>query len=80
MFDQIKKILIDTIHVDDFLIFMNSDLKDDLEIDSLTKLELILEFENTYAIRIEDAELANLKTVADIVDIIEAKLTAKQIS
>lgn len=80
MFDQIKKILIDTIHVDDSLISMNSDLKDDLEIDSLTKLELILEFENTYAIRIEDAELADLKTVADIVEIIEKKLTAKQIS
>jgi acyl carrier protein len=74
MFDQIKQIIIDTIHVDEALITLDAKLKEDLDIDSLTKLELTLEFENAFEIRIEDTELAGIKTVGDIVATIDKKL------
>jgi acyl carrier protein len=74
MLEQIKQIIVDTIHMDDSFITLDSTLKEDLGIDSLTKLELILEFENTFEIRIEDIELSNLKTVGDIVAIITKKI------
>jgi acyl carrier protein len=74
MFDQIKQIIIDTIHVDEALITLDAKLKEDLDIDSLTKLELTLEFENAFEIRIEDTELAGIKTVGDIVATIVKKL------
>ena len=73
MFDQIKQIFIDTIHVDETLITLDAKLKEDLDIDSLTKLELVLEFENTFEIRIEDIELADIKTVGDVVQMIKKK-------
>lgn len=74
MFDQIKQIIVDTIHVDEALITLDAKLKEDLDIDSLTKLELTLEFENTFEIRIEDIELVDIKTVWDIVETIKKKL------
>jgi acyl carrier protein len=76
MFDQIKQIFVDTIHVDETLITLDAKLKEDLDIDSLTKLELVLEFENAFEIRIEDIELVNIKTVGDIVDTIKKKLNS----
>jgi acyl carrier protein len=76
MFDQIKQIIIDTIHVDETSITLDAKLKEDLDIDSLTKLELTLEFENAFEIRIEDIELAGIKTVGDIVETISKKLSS----
>lgn len=74
MLAQVKQIIIDTIYVDESFITTDSILKEDLGIDSLTKLELILECENTFDIRIEDNELANLKTVGDVVAMITRKI------
>lgn len=74
MLAQVKQIIIDTIYVDESFITTDSILKEDLGIDSLTKLELILECENTFDIRIEDSELANLKTVGDVVAMITRKI------
>ena len=48
-------------------------LNDDLGIDSLAAVELALELENEFDIRIEDEELAKLETVQDVMDIIEEK-------
>lgn len=52
---------------------LNGGLNDDLGIDSLSAVELSLELESNFGIRIEDEELANLKTVKDMVELIESK-------
>lgn len=73
MFEDIKKVLIDAINVDEEEIKPEVKLNDDLGIDSLAAVELALELENEFDIRIEDEELAKLETVQDVIDIIEAK-------
>ena len=74
MFEDIKKVLIDAINVDEEEIKPEAKLNDDLGIDfSLAAVELALELENEFDIRIEDEELAKLETVQDVIDIIEAK-------
>lgn len=73
MFEDIKKVLIDAINVDEEEIKPETKLNDDLGIDSLAAVELALELENEFDIRIEDEELAKLETVQDVIDIIEAK-------
>ena len=73
MFEDIKKVLIDAINVDEEEIKPEPKLNDDLGIDSLAAVELALELENEFDIRIEDEELAKLETVQDVIDIIEAK-------
>ena len=73
MFDQIKKVLVEAINVDEEEIKPEAKLNEDLGIDSLAAVELALELENEFGIRIEDEELANLVTVQDVMDIIEQK-------
>lgn len=73
MLEQVKKVLVDAINVDENLVTLEANLNDDLGIDSLSAVELSLELESNFGIRIEDEELANLKTVKDIVELIESK-------
>lgn len=73
MLEEIKKVLIDALNVDEALITPQASLKDDLNIDSLEAVELVLELETAFDVRIEDEELANLKTVQDIMDTIQSK-------
>ncbi len=73
MMTQITKVLVDAINVDESLVKPEAKLNEDLGIDSLAAVELALELETEFDVRIEDDELANLVTVQDILDIIEKK-------
>lgn len=73
MFEKVKEVLVEAINVDEDMITMEANLKDDLGIDSLAAVELSLELETEFDVRIEDEELAKLVTVADIVKLLESK-------
>ena len=73
MFEKVKEVLMAAINVDEDMIKMEANLKDDLGIDSLAAVELSLELETEFDLRIEDEELAKLVTVADIVSLLESK-------
>ncbi len=73
MFEKVKEVLMEAINVDEDMIKMEANLKDDLGIDSLAAVELSLELETEFDVRIEDEELAKLITVADIVSLLESK-------
>lgn len=73
MFEKVKEVLIEAINVDGDIITLEANLKDDLGIDSLAAVELSLELETEFDIRIEDEELAKLVTVEDIVKLLESK-------
>lgn len=74
MFEQIKKILIESANVDADKITMEASLKDDLAIDSLDSVELILDLETEFDVKIEDEEIPALVTVGDIVKLLESKM------
>lgn len=73
MFEKVKAVLVEAINVDEDVITLEANLKDDLGIDSLAAVELSLELETEFDVRIEDDELAKLVTVADIVKLLESK-------
>lgn len=73
MFEKVKEVLVEAINVDEDMITMEANLKDDLGIDSLAAVELSLEPETEFDVRIEDEELAKLVSVADIVKLLESK-------
>lgn len=50
----------------------------DLGLDSLDVVEMCLDFEDEYGITFETAELGELKTVADLLAKIEAKLAGNK--
>ena len=70
MFEKVKEVLMEAINVDEDMIKLEANLKDDLGIDSLAAVELSLELETEFDVRIEDEELAKLVTVADIVSLL----------
>lgn len=71
--EKVSKVLVDAINVDESLIKPEASLKDDLGIDSLAAVELAMELESEFGVRIEDEELEGLKTVQDIPDVLRAK-------
>ncbi|NLY21476.1 MAG: acyl carrier protein [Tissierellia bacterium] len=73
MLEQITKVLVEAIQVDEADVTAEAKLYDDLGIDSLSAVELALELETEFDVQIEDDELAKLETVQDIINIIEAK-------
>ena len=73
MFEQVKNALVDSLNIDGDDIKLESLLNEDLGVDSLDAVELSLDLETEFDVEISDEELASLKTVKDIVDLIEAK-------
>lgn len=73
MLEKVSKVMVDAINVDEELITPQARLKEDLGIDSLAAVELAMELESEFGVRIEDEELEGLKTVQDILDVLAAK-------
>lgn len=73
MLEQVKKILVESANVDETKVNMEASLKDDLGIDSLDAVELVLDLETVFDIKIEDDEISSLVTVGDICKLVEAK-------
>ena len=69
--DQIKKILVETMDIEEEKITLDAKLKDDLNLDSLDSVELIMSAEEEFGIEISDEDVMNFKTVNDIVNYIE---------
>ncbi len=72
MLEKIKEVMVESMNIDPELIVPEARLEEDLEMDSLSAVELAMELENTFDIQIEDDALANLKTVQDIMTLIES--------
>ena len=48
-------------------------MKEDLKIDSLSKVEMALSLEDTLDLTLQDAELEDIKTVQQVLDLIESR-------
>ena len=73
MFEQVKDALVESLNIEGGDIKLESNLKDDLGIDSLAAVELSLDLETEFDVEISDEELAALVSVEDIVKLIESK-------
>ena len=71
-FEEMKKIVVDTLNCDADKVTMEASLTEDLEADSLDAVELNMALEDACGVSIPDEELANLKTVGDIYNYIVA--------
>lgn len=69
--DRIVEMVKDELMIDDFDI--NADLSKEYELDSISLLDFVMQIEEEYDIEIADGELSDIKSVQDIVDIVEKK-------
>lgn len=73
MLEKIKVVLKEVAEVNPEDVTLEADLREDLGIDSLSAIELGTELESEFGIEIADEELVSLKTVEDIIKLIESK-------
>ena len=72
MFDKIKEIIVEQLNIDDgAFINLDTNLQEDLDADSLDAVEIIMNIEEEFYIKVDDDELENIKTIGDIVKYIE---------
>ncbi len=62
-FEEMRKIVVDTLNCEEEKVTMEASLTEDLEADSLDAVELNMALEDACGVSIPDEELANLKTV-----------------
>ena len=72
MLEEFKNFLDEELGIDDDITLKTS-LRDDLMIDSLATTQLVLSLEEKYKIKVEQNELAKLKTVKDCLDLLAKK-------
>lgn len=77
IFQELKNILKDTVTVEEEEITMESDLVNDLNLDSLDLVDLALSVEQVFGLEFNDEQLQQIKTVKDVLDIIESNLYTK---
>jgi len=78
VFDEVKKAL----HkvnpgLNDEKMVSGALLKDDLDIDSLDLVEVAMTLEDVFSLTLQEDEVDNIKTVGDIVSLIEARLKVR---
>ena len=72
MFEEIKAVIVDTLSCDEDKVVLEASLTDDLGADSLDAVELSLAVEEKTGITIDEDAMTEIKTVADIVNYLEA--------
>ena len=70
--DRVKTIIVDKLGVDESQVTPTAALTTDLGADSLDTVDLIMEFEKEFGIKIPDEEAEKIQTVGDAIKYIEA--------
>lgn len=72
MFEQIASLLAEQLGIPQSKITMDSDILKDLGADSLDVVELMMNLEDTTGKTIPDDKVSDLKTVGDVVRLVES--------
>lgn len=71
MLEKIKEILAAQLRIDADTITPETDIKEDLGVDSLDVVELLMAIEDECGVHVPDDEIVNFKTVGDVVKYVE---------
>ena len=71
--EQVKKIIVDHLGIDESKVTPEAKFIDDLGADSLDTVELVMAFEEEFGSEISDSEAEKILTVGDAIKFIESK-------
>jgi len=74
--ERIKKVIANTLKVDESKITENASFTEDLGADSLDLVELIMAFEDEYGVEIPDEDAQKIRTVGDALEYVRAHTRA----
>ena len=70
VFEQVREILVERLDIDESDVTEEASLRDDLKADSLDLVELIMDLEERFGVKISDDEAQSIGTVGEAVDFI----------
>ena len=73
VFERVRRAVADILNCDESLVLESSGIFDDLGASSLDAAELIAALEEEFHISVSEGEQASLRTVGDLVRVIESK-------
>jgi acyl carrier protein len=73
IYERVKDVLVEQLGVDEGEINESASFQDDLDADSLDLVELIMELEDQFGVKISDEDAAGIQTVGQAVDYIAAR-------
>ena len=73
---QVKAIIVDKLAVDESAVTESASFTNDLGADSLDTVELLMEFEHVFGIKIPDEETSGIATVGDAINKVAEKIGA----
>ena len=71
---KVQAIIVDKLGVEPSVVTESASFTNDIGADSLDTVELLMEFEKVFGIRIPDEETAGISTVQDAIDKVAEKL------
>ncbi len=74
--ERIRKIIANTLKVDESKITESASFTEDLGADSLDLVELIMAFEDEYGVEIPDEDAQKIRTVGDALEYVRARTQA----
>ena len=75
---KVKAIIVDKLGVEESEVTETANFTNDLGADSLDTVELLMEFEKEFGVKIPDEDATGIATVADAINYVEAKLAEKE--
>jgi acyl carrier protein len=76
IFTEVQKNLAEMFSLDVSAITENSRLRDDLDLDSIDAIDLAVRLQDLTGKRVDESRLREVRTVRDVVELIELMLTA----
>lgn len=77
-YSEVTKILAEHLHVNEELVNPESKLTDELGADSLDSIDIVMSLETRFNIEISEEEAQSVKTVSDIVTIVNNRIKVKE--
>lgn len=74
IFEKVKEILVDKMYCESDEVTENAELARDLRLNSLDKIDTIIECEHVFGIYIDDTSVTSISSVGDLCNAIESKV------
>ena len=75
---QVKAIIVDKLGFEESEVTETANFTNDLGADSLDTVELLMEFERVFGIKIPDEETSTIATVQDAIEKVKEKIAGKE--
>jgi len=72
VFDRVISIIAEITDIPKAELLPDKSLREDLEIDSLTTIEVAVTIQDEFDIEVEDEKLKELRTIQDVVDLVQS--------